>query len=89
MTLEKELSPHGRVALRILRGDKSYSALVAQWLESVKLPPSQQGPFLAPVEQVLLSGRKEIQRILDTEWCEHMLPDAPETTRRRRSSGRS
>ena len=76
MTLEKELSPHGRVALRILRGDKSYSALVAQWLESVKLPPSQQGPFLAPVEQVLLSGRKEIQRILDTEWCEHMLPDA-------------
>ena len=65
------------MALRILRGDKSYLALVAQWLESVKLPPSQQGPFLAPVEQVLLSGRKEgIQRILDTEWCEHMLPDA-------------
>ena len=57
-------------------GDKgSYGALVEQWLQSIKLPEYQHAPFLAPIEQLSSMGKHEIQRILETEWCDRMLPD--------------
>ena len=75
-TLEKSLSPAGRKVLVALRGEKgSYSKLITDWLASVHLPPWQEGPFLAPLEQMTAFGRRDIERVIARAWERDMLPD--------------
>ena len=75
-TLEKTLSPAGRIVLAGLRGDKgSYSKLVGDWVASVHLAPYQAGPFLSPIEQLTTIGRADIERVVRRAWERDMLPD--------------
>jgi hypothetical protein len=75
-TLERALSSTGRLVLANLRGDKgSYGALVAAWVASIKLPESQQAPFLAPVVQLGAIGRRDIQDVLKQAWEREVQPD--------------
>ncbi|MEI7891954.1 MAG: hypothetical protein WCI05_02620, partial [Myxococcales bacterium] len=75
-TLEKALSPVGRVALADLQGDKgAYASLVSEWLRSVHLPDYQRTPFLAPIDLVSRIGRSDVQETVRRVWERDMLPD--------------
>ena len=75
-TLEKLLSPAGRIVLANLRGDKdSYGSLVYAWVQSIQIPEYQQAPFLAPIVQLGAVGRRDIERIVQQSWEREMLPD--------------
>jgi hypothetical protein len=75
-TLEKALTPAGRVVLANLRGEKgSYAKLVGEWLASVHLPAYQEGAFLAPLLELNAIGKRDIDHVLTRTWERDMLPD--------------
>lgn len=75
-TLEKLLSPAGRLVLANLRGDKgSYGALVGAWVASIKIPEYQQAPFVAPIVQLSAVGRRDVENVVEQAWDREMAPD--------------
>ncbi len=75
-TLEKLLSPAGRLVLANLRGEKdSYGALVTAWVQSIRVEEYQQAPFVAPIVQLSAIGRKDIENIVAQSWEREMVPD--------------
>lgn len=82
-TLETALTPSGRLALADLRGDKgAYGGLVKKWLASVQLPASQQGPFLAPIDQLERLGRADIEQIIQRVWDREIFADLNRVTQK-------
>jgi hypothetical protein len=82
-TLEKALTPAGRLVLTEVRGDKgSYAQMVSEWLLSVRLPDYQRHAFLAPSTELTRIGRRDIERVVSTAWENELLPEV------RRISGR-
>jgi hypothetical protein len=82
-TLEKALTPTGRLVLANLRGDKgAYSAIVTQWLSSVNLPPEQRQPFLAPISELAAIGRSDIEQVVRRVWQQDVVPEIQAVTRR-------
>lgn len=74
-TLEKSLSPVGRLYLAELRGEKgSYAVLVENWLTSIHMPESQRKPFRAPLRRLAELGRADIERTVSRVWHVDMLP---------------
>jgi hypothetical protein len=74
-TLEKLLTPAGRLYLAWLRGEKgSYSLLVENWLTSIRMPEAQRKPFRAPLRRLAELGRHDIERVLSRMWHVDMLP---------------
>ncbi|MFT3765628.1 MAG: type VI secretion protein IcmF/TssM N-terminal domain-containing protein [Minicystis sp.] len=74
-TLEKGLSPAGRLYLAELRGEKgSYATLVENWLTSIRMPESQRKPFRAPLRRLAELGRAELERTIFRVWQNEMLP---------------
>lgn len=75
-SLEKTLSPAGRLELANLRGDAgSYASLVKQWMDSVGLPEYQRLPFTAPLERLAELGRRDIEQAVSRVWERNMKPD--------------
>jgi hypothetical protein len=74
-TLEKVLSPVGRLYLAELRGEKgSYAVLVENWLTSVKMPENQRKAFRAPLRRLAELGRTDLERVIWKVWNADMLP---------------
>jgi hypothetical protein len=75
-TLEKALSPVGKLVLSEVKGEKgSYAGLVNSWLSSVGLPDYQRLPFTAPTSELSRLGRREIERQVAMVWENELLPD--------------
>ena len=74
-TLEKLLTPAGRLYLAWLRGEKgSYSVLVENWLTSIRMPEDQRKAFRAPLRRLAELGRHDIERVISRMWHVAMLP---------------
>jgi type VI protein secretion system component VasK len=75
-TLERSLSPAGKLALAELKGDKgSYARQVGDWATALELPDYQRAVFTAPVDALSWLGNDEIGRALERAWQAEMLPD--------------
>ncbi len=82
-TLETALTSGGRLALVDLRGEKgSYAGLIRKWLASVQLPASQQGPFLAPIDQLDKLGRTDIEQVIQRVWDRDIVADLSRITQK-------
>jgi hypothetical protein len=67
--LVDRLSPAGQLAYQMLTcGSDSVLARVEGWLEDVKLPQAQRGPFLSVVKQLYLVGRQDIEGVTRAIW---------------------
>ncbi len=75
-TLQKMLSPAGRLVLANLRGDAgSYGQLVFAWAASIHVPEYQQAPFLAPIQQLAVIGRRDVENAIRQAWDHEMATD--------------
>ncbi|HEU4412951.1 MAG TPA: type VI secretion protein IcmF/TssM N-terminal domain-containing protein [Polyangiaceae bacterium] len=75
-TLERSLSPAGKLALAEIKGEKgSYARLVGEWAAALDLPDYQRRVFAGPVAALSRLGGDEIGRELDRAFRAEMLPD--------------
>ncbi len=75
-TLERSLSPAGRLALAELKGEKgSYARLVGDWATALELPDDQRRVFTGAITTLSRLGCEEIGRSLDRAFRAEMLPD--------------
>ncbi len=74
-TLERMLTPTGRLVLAELRGEKgSYGPLVNEWLLSVRLPDYQRAPFASVTAELHRLGRRDIERSIAVAWDRELVP---------------
>lgn len=76
MTLEKELTPVGRLVLGEVKGDKaSYGQMATSWLQGLRVPDYQRNAFSAPFVALSRLGRIDIERALQRAWEQELLPE--------------
>jgi type VI secretion system protein ImpL len=67
--LRSKLSPLGRIALAIYRGDEdSPKVQVERWLTAANVDTDAWPPFAAPVEEAYELGRQELHKTLSESW---------------------
>jgi hypothetical protein len=69
--LRSKLSPLGRIALSIYRGDDDSPKLqVERWLTTANVDTEWWPPFAAPIEEAYALGRRELQKVLAQSWSD-------------------
>ena len=57
-----------------IKGEKSYLETTQQWLNSVGIIGKWQRPFLSPVRQAYLFGKKDLEDTIRKNWYSELAP---------------
>lgn len=72
--LNEVLSPAGRMALAIIKGNPgNHRRQVQDWLDSVRLKGFMRKPFLAPIRELRQIGVRDIEQVISNVWSHRLL----------------